>query len=65
MGSIPVGSTKKKRPFGLFFFGAPDGNSVPARFIAQGAQVFGKAENLTSKTQVFAANFVKIISFSI
>ena len=41
----------QKRDRVVSFFGTPDGNSVPARFIAQGAQVFGKAENLTRRIQ--------------
>ena len=47
------------------FGGTPDGDTAPARFIALGAQVCAEGANLTSKIQVFAANFVKIISFTI
>ena len=48
MGSIPVGSTKKRDRV-VSFLGTPDGNSVPARFIAQGAQVCAKSANLTGE----------------
>ena len=55
-GECPRREYQKKETVWSLFFGTPDGNSVPARFIAQGAQVFGKAENLTRRIQFSLRN---------